>query len=180
MPDIEREEVGIIGGVAVLGLLWSFVAVPYLSSTPWFLNLYPLWAYLLYNIGWILAISVIFGGLVEFVVSEDFSVGETFRIGLSSWLGVSLIFDMLQPPLYLSTSGQILIPLGTSALENVAVDATAATLWQNLLGGFVYGQLFGVSSWFVLTYVVTPVIALVVMAFLLSPKKFVGLFEDAL
>lgn len=166
--------------MATFGLVWSFIIVPYISSAEWFTTLYPLWAYLLYNLGWITAISVVIGGVVEYSLSEDFSIEETFRIGVSSWLGISLVFDLLQPPLYLSTSGQVLIPLGGPALENTAVDAMFATLWQGALGNLVYTQVFGVSLWFVLTYAVTPVVALVVMALLLSPKKFIELVQDAI
>ncbi len=166
-----------MSGFGILGLLWAFIVTPILTSAPWFLFLNPVVAYLLYNVGWILLISAIFGGFVaHFLVSEG-NVVHMFRVGIATWIGFSFLFDMWQPPLYLSTGGQVLIPLGTAALENTAVDAMTAYVWQSILGNEVMLQYSGISLWFILTYVVTPVIALVVMALILKPKQFLKLLN---
>ena len=85
---------------------------------------------------------------------------------------------MWEPPLYLSIGGKVLIPLGTSSLENTAVDAMTAYVWRLVLGSSVLWQYMGTSLWFVLVYVTTPIIALFMMALILKPKAFIELLTN--
>jgi hypothetical protein len=175
MKASRKKQLGIIAGLLILGCVWAFLIVPYLTSQTWFLTLHPLAAYLLYNLGWILLVSVIFGGLISLAVAKENRMLSMFRVGLASWTGFSFVFDMLQPPLYLSTSGQVLIPMGTASLENVSVDGMTATIWQQLLS-LLQINLVGSWWWFVLTYVVTLIVAVLFMAAVLTPKSFVKMF----
>ena len=173
--EIERDEAILMSGFGILGLSWAFVVTPLLTSASWFVFLNPVAAYLLYNIGWILLISAVFGGFVAHFLIEEGNIIHMFRVGIATWIGFSFLFDMWQPPLYLSTRGQVLIPLGTQALENTAVDAMTAYVWQSFFGSIVQSEIFGISLWFVLTYVVTPALALIVMGLILKPKQFIEL-----
>jgi hypothetical protein len=175
--DLERREIIIIGGFLAFAFVWIFGVVPVLSSTPWFYDLNPIPAYFIYNLGFILLVAIVFGGLVSMLVFEESQVLGMVRVGLASWISFSWAFDMWMPGFYLSPSGQVVIPLGTAALENTTVDAMWATIWQGLLGNAVYVQVFGVSVWFILTYIVTPVMAIFLAALLLAPRKFVSLFH---
>jgi hypothetical protein len=142
------------------------------------LTLYSPFAYLLYNLGWVILLSVIFGAIVSLALYKQNRMGAMLRVGLASWAAFSGCFDLWQPPLYLSTSGHVLIPMGTAALENVSVDGMSATLWRQLFMVFSV-DLAGSSWWFILTYVATSLIAISAMVLLLSPKQFVRLFKGA-
>jgi len=180
MPDVEREEIITIAGFITFGVAWVVFVVPYLTSAAWFVGLNPIEGYLLYNIGWMLLISAIFGGLVSFLAFEEHHILGMLRIGIASWLFASFIFDNLQPPFYLSTTGEVLIPLGTSSLENTAVDAMLGYIWQFILGPYSQHQFLGLSLVFITTYMMTPILAILSMAFLLAPEKFMELFKNAL
>ena len=180
MPDVEREEAITVGAFAAFGTFWVVLAVPYLTSAPWFVNLNPISGYLLYNLGWIALVSAIFGGLVSFLAFEEHHILGMIRVGFASWLFASLIFDNLQPPFYLSTSGQVLIPLGTPALENTAVDAMLGYVWFHILGASAEIHVLGIALVFITTYMLTPIIAIILMALLLAPDKFIDLFEGSL
>jgi hypothetical protein len=174
-----KAEFGIIIGLLILGFFWAFIMVPYLTSQTWFLTLHPLFAYILYNIGWILLITVIFGGLVSVAIYKKNRLLNMVKWGSVSWICFSLVGDLWQPPLFLSPSGQVLIPLGGQNLESVAVDAMAATLWQQFFALFGV-KLQGSWLWFFFTYVVTSIIGILLMALILTPKQFVKLFSDYL
>lgn len=175
--ELHRRELVIIAGFLVFGLVWAFGVLPSLTTTPWFVALNPVAAYVLYNLGFIIIVSLVFGGMVSFFLGGENEIFDLIRTGLAGWLLFSGVFDLLQPPLYLSTSGQVLIPLGTASLENVAVDAMFAYVWRGALGNAVNISFLGVSLWFILVYLITPIIAILIAAILLAPRRFVSLFS---
>lgn len=176
---LRKTEILVVFGFALLGLLWSFLIVPAMTSQSWFLTLNPVPAYFAYNTGWILLVSMVFGGLVSHFAMSEGNIGHVFRVGIASWITFSFLFDMWQPPLYLSYGGLVLIPLGTPALENTAVDAMAAYVWHVILGNYVHIILFdGISLWFVLTYGATSAIAILVMVLILRPRQVIELLSS--
>jgi len=176
--ELDGREIAVIAGFTIIGVIWAFLVAPTLTSASWFVTLNPVAAYLLYNIGWILLISTVFGGFVAHFVIDEGNILHMFRVGVATWIGFSFLFDMWEPPLYLSVGGKVLIPLGTSSLENTAVDAMTAYVWRLVLGSRVLWQYMGTSLWFVLVYVITPIIALFMMALILKPKAFMELLTN--
>ena len=216
----------------MFGVGWAFLAVPALTSSAWFIALNPVLAYLVYNLGWFFLTTSIFGGLVAFLAFDKSRLVGMLKVGLSTWLFVSFVFDNFQPPFYLSPSGQVLIPLGTPALENEAVDAMLASVWGTvipnvpvsvnlylvaiavlaILGsmtglfirqrkkvketitgiGFLAVLLLGAAAYvagvpavqsvsllYIFVYPVSAFVAVIAMALLMAPKKFVSLFYQS-
>jgi hypothetical protein len=235
MQKARQSELILIVFFSVFGAAWAFFVVPYLTSSAWFIGLDPLSAYLLYNLGWFLLTTFLFGGLVAYLAFGKIRIADMLKVGVSTWLFVSLVFDNFQPPFYMSSAGQVLIPVGTAALENEAVDAMLAYVWGfivpnvqvniNLeLVSAVVVAVFGfltlyfaksnprshksvltasifiglgaltfvafavagvpvdtsVSLLYIFVYPVSSFIAVVVMALLLAPKRFVSLFYSAI
>jgi len=102
------------------------------------------------------------------ILGQHFNVIHGLKIGTVAFGVFSGIFDLIQPPLFLNSNGQVLIPLGTSSLESVAVDAFAASIF-----GAISPSVVGTPSLFYLTYLVTPLLVLVLAAFILTPKQFI-------
>ena len=219
----------------MFGVGWAFLAVPALTTSAWFVTLNPVAAYIIYNLGWFLLTTALFGGLVAFLAFDRSRLLGMVKVGLSSWLFVSFVFDNFQPPFYMSSTGQVLIPLGTPALENEAVDAMLAYVWgfvvPNVLvsvdlyevaavllavlggltlvfwrqkkgGGRMKGEVTGtgflavllmsalayavgipavqsVSLLYVFVYPISAFLAVVAMALLLAPKRFVNMFYQS-
>ena len=85
---------------------------------------------------------------------------------LAGFLVFSWVFDMIQPPLAWSTTGQLLIPVGTSSLENTAVD---------YMFGWIYMQVGIVGPLlYYMVYFVTPVIGIILAALIMTPKQFIS------
>ena len=232
MQSARKQELIIVAFFAIFGLAWAFLAVPYLTGSTWFITLNPVAAYLIYNLGWFFLVTTFFGGLVAFLALGRSRILGMVRVGLSSWLFISLVFDNFQPPFYMSPTGQVLIPVGTPALENEAVDAMLGYVWGlvipnvlvtvnlYLLAGLAFGILGGlyfffrskhkalassvvllsmvavlalsgiafaagtpavvsVSLLYVFIYPVSAFLAVLAMAVLLAPKKFVSLFYQS-
>lgn len=162
----------VLAGLAifgVFGVFWVFLILPIMTSNPSFYTLNPIIAYPLYNVGFIFlsvgAFGYLFGGIV---LGQRFNIINALKIGLVSFGLFSGVFDLIQPPLYLSPSGQVLIPLGTSSLESVAVDAAVAEIYKDLFPFVV-----GTPTWYYLTYLITPVIIILFSAIILTPKQFI-------
>src|SRR2546427_6943358 len=147
----------------IFGLIYVALVLPYLTTASWFFTLNPIAAYLLYNFGYIFILAGTFGFIVG-LAGGDADIDGLLKSGIAGFLLFSWIFDMWQPPLAWSLSGQLLIPAGTAALENVAVD-------------YIWGWIFlglGVppSILFYIVYGVVPILAIIFAGLLISPSKF--------
>lgn len=158
-----------LGSFVIFGLLWTFIVLPFIVSS-WFASLSPLIAYPFYSIGWILAISGGLGFLLHFSAHRIFNLPAALSAGFGSWLGVAFVYDLWAAPYYLSTTGQVLIPLGGQAGENVAVDSFAAVFWST-----IWPSIIGTPTWYTLTYFVTSMLAVFAMFlfWLIGPLLFV-------
>jgi len=157
----QDSDIAAFAGIIVFALIWIIIIVPNLTSTGWFTALNPIVQYLLYNVGFILLTTVIFGGIFSYVVEKEIDIIAMVRSGVASWLTFSFIIDMWQPPFYLSSAGQVLITQ-PSALPMTAIDAMMAYLW-GLLG--IAGSML-----FYFVYIVTPVIAALAIIGLFAPN----------
>lgn len=225
-----QQEVVVLVFFIIFGIGWAFLLVPYLGSLPWFYTMAPLPAYLLYNLGWFFIMTAFMGGFVAYLVLGKNRVLTMLKVGLSTWLLYSLVFDNWQPAFYLSPQGQVLLPVGTPALENTAVDAMLASVWGAvvpnemvtinfaLVDGVILAVLGILAYWYmrkgakgllmagaflgtlavsffaffvfktafmvsfsllyVFVYPVSSVLALIAMALILAPRKFIkAVFE---
>ncbi|MDE1854444.1 MAG: hypothetical protein KGI38_11955 [Thaumarchaeota archaeon] len=150
------------------GLLWALLVVPYMTGSAAFYTLDPLLAYPLYNLGFILLVSGLLGFPLSYVIDREPSIVNVLRAGTASWLSFSLIIDNLEPPFYLAPNGSVLIPTGTPALENVAVDSWLARIWSWVPNV----QIGGLGLLYIMVYVATPIIVVVLAALLLKPRAF--------
>jgi hypothetical protein len=153
-------------------LFWVFLVVPFLTYNKRFYTLNPIPAYFIYNLGFILFSAFFFNFLLNVFAGNaapHVNLSKAILIGIDGWLGLSFVFDLLQPAFYLSPSGHVLIPLGTSSLENTAVDAMVATAWSYVLPGVV-----NTHWWFFLTYVLTPFLVVLFIALVSAPKVFLA------
>jgi hypothetical protein len=171
---ISKSEGTIIASLLVFGILYVTIALPTLTTSQWFSQQTPLIQYLIFNIGFIAVTAIVFGLPYAHVTSKKFDVFGVLKSGIATWIGFSLVLDLLQPPLYVSPMGKITM-MDASGLPNTSIDATITYLWQTFANCpntiiNVFGQ--QVSTLFIAVYLVTPVLGAVVAAYLLEPKMF--------
>ena len=156
---------------AVLALIWGLIVNPFLQNSEWFINLNPVAAYILYNVGTYFLVTVIFGVPSAFVIKRKFKVkwSDILIGGLVAFLVFSNVFDMWQPPLAWSTNGTLLIPVASSSLENTAVDYMYGWIWQSLT--------LPVGLTYLFTYVLVPLFTLLTAALSYGQKEFFTLIK---
>lgn len=167
--NINKRELLTILLLAVFALLWVTVAIPFFMSSTWFQSLIPPGQYFLYSLGFIVAFILFFGFPLTYYFRKKLVTHDIFRVGLSAWAAESFVLDTWYPPFYVNPAGQILAIQG--ALSGTSVDGMISWCWQQLhVGG---------PALFYFTYLVAPVIVLVLLALALAPKQFIGLFTSA-
>jgi len=139
-------------------------------SSQWFTTLIPPYQYFLFNIGFMLLFITVVGIPIshELNHNKEIDLYKAVRIGFSSWIGLSCLYDLLQPPYYLDISGNIVLNV-PSALTGTAVDATLVWFWQQL---GVSGSLL-----FYFVYLITPLILIFAIVALLSGKQLINVFR---
>ena len=163
-------------GCFIIGIVWVIGIMPVLSTSGWFVNLDPLYAYPVYNIGFLFLTSGIFGGLINSLMYGRSNLTNAVKYSVASWLGFSMILDMWMAPYYMGVSSNVNYSLGSESLSNTSVDAFAAAVWKYVAPEQISLNLFGISVWFLLVYVATPILAFLVMIFLLKPSAVIGMF----
>lgn len=166
---ITWQDLLILAGVVGFAVLWIFVIIPIMSTGNWYYSLNPVLQYLLFNIGFLALITIFFGLPFALNSKSERKILKTFLYGLSSYIIISFIIDMWLPPYYLSPSGQILIT-SNAAFSYTAVDAMTSWLWN--AAGIVYGT----HAIYIMTYVITPIIAGVFSIILFRPEIILGAF----
>lgn len=160
-----RAVVIIVAVGALLALL-----IPFFQSSPDFLALNPVEQYLIWNAGVALLFTGFFGVLIATALKKKkrFTVGEILLNGLASFAVFSFVIDMVEPPYALNAMGEFIIPAGQT-LEGTSVDYMAAWMYQTAFG--VSGPLL-----FWLTYLVTPILAIIAFALVLGPKRLLKIY----
>jgi hypothetical protein len=163
---INQKETLTIALLGIFALLWVIVAIPFFMSSDWFQSLIPPGQYFLYSLGFMAAFILFFGMPLTWYFRRKFVTKDIIRVGLSAWAAESFILDMWYPPFYVNPAGQILAIQG--ALSGTSVDGMVSWCWQQLsIGG---------PALFYFTYLVAPFIVMVILALVLAPKQFIGLF----
>lgn len=165
----------------VVNLIWAFYMIPYVFDTAWFEGIYPFYQYLIVSIGGqllgtFLAGPLIIGGFVYYAFDRSNLLRE-MMVGLAGWTFWSLFVDeTLAGPFYEAPNGTILIPLGTNAQEAQSSDGAFGQLWNDLGIRYVHnggGMLLGYSWNYIFTYVVVPMLGIVIALLLaVGPELF--------
>lgn len=145
------------------GAIYVGLIIPYLIGSAWFSDLNPVVAYMIWNLGWVFVFAGIFGIVVGFI-GGDADIMGLITSGVSGFLLFSWVFDMWQGPYYIAPSGQVLLPLATTPLENTAVDGVFGWLFEQvgIHGPLEYYAVYGLI----------PVVGIVIALLLLTPKQF--------
>lgn len=160
-------ELLLLGLIATFASIWVLIITPNLEQSSYFYNLNPIFQYLLFNTGFILLSIIIINVPYKLIADEEFDFLINLKLGISGWLIFSFIFDLWQPPNYLSPLGQILIP-AQAALPNTAVDAMVTYVWSSIISPNIFVN--GISLLYIFVYFVTPIIAVISMIMLLKPS----------
>jgi len=152
------------------GLVWMLGVVPSMMNSTGWTTLNPPEQYIVYNFGLFLIITVFFGGMVSFLMHRKLHLLTMLLNGLAGMLFFSFVLDMFEPPFALNSSGQFLIPTGAT-ISGAAVDWMTAWSWQTTLG--IHGPLL-----YDFTYIVTPILAVIVTVLLLGANRFLKFFQE--
>jgi len=171
---IDKGERNFLIALFIFALVDTLVAVPLITSSSFFVNLSPLFAYPLYNIGFI-AISVLtFGTLLAVLMHKKYDIKTGLIEGISVWIGFSWIFDLWQPPFYIDNLAHVIIDGGATA-SNTAVDAfwySVFNLIPQLKEIIIPTPFMNFSLVYLLIYGAVPVGAVFILAIVLSEGKF--------
>lgn len=169
MEEPQRDEFVLLGLLAIFAAFWVFLVEPYLGTSQIFLGLNPVVQYVIFNVGFIIFAIVIINIPYLLTFHEHIGFFRMLRIGFAGWLLFSFIFDLWQPPYFLSPSGQILITI-QQALPNTAVDAMLTWIWSQIIPNIIIVN--GLSLLYLFVYGITPVLATLAMIFILKPNAF--------
>lgn len=178
MPELlNRKELVIIGSFALLAFIWSVLFIPFLSNSIWFKGQIPPIQFVLYESGFMIGFVSVLGIPLSYMVHKYIQrkhatrlmlTIDALKIGLSAWLGISIVYDLIEPPFYLSQAGAVLLN-NPNALTGTAIDATLAWSWQSI--GFSGPLLY------YMVYLVTPILLISVIALVFTWKKFIKLLS---
>ena len=163
---VTRSELYLFLFLTIFSIFWISFVTPLLTKSDQFARLNPVVQYLTYNIGLMMLTIVMINLPYKFVMNRPIDLKDMIKVGIMGWLLFSLIFDMFQPPYYLSTTGQILIT-SQQALPNTAIDAVFTYLWSFLIPPNIF--IHGLSLLYISVYLFSPVITVAVMIILFKP-----------
>jgi len=175
VPDfkITRDEWIAIGSLSSFAFVWIIFIAPRLMLSAWFLNLIPPLQYSLYNFGVMLFTFVVLGTPMSYTLKHEINLKGVIRGGLTSWLFVSFVIDMFEPPYIIGPDGTMLIT-NMESLVGTSPDYTVywfyTSFFKNIEKVFVNLPFSGSSSLlFILIYFFSPIIAVIIMALVLKP-----------
>lgn len=188
----EPGEIKALIGLLVFSIAYIAFAIPLITSNEWFVSLSPIFAYPIYNVGFILLVILTFG-LVFSILKHKYSIKEAFKNGIISWISFSFILDVLQAPFFINLQGETVITNAQSGV-NTAVDAFWVTIFRTILPSVQTIQFptinpdilthFGTaplivnaSFLFVLVYGVIPILSLLIAAYFLTEGEFLKVFN---
>ena len=169
MEEPARDEFVLLGLLGVFAAIWITIIQPYLSQSQIFANLNPVLQYILFNVGFIMFAIIMINIPYLLAYKEHIGLSRMLRVGFAGWLLFSFIFDLWQPPYFLSSTGQVLITV-QQALPNTAVDAMLSWVWGFIISPSI--MIDGLSLLYIAVYGFTPVIATLAMIFILKPDAF--------
>ena len=152
----------------VFGFFWMLVVVPFLIASPEFSLLNPIWQHSLYILGVYPIITAIFGIPLGLLANGPPLI-RIMQGGAASAISFDWVVDMMVGPNFLSPQGHIVIT-NPASLPGTAVDAMFAFIWSS-----IFPSIVDTSTLYIMVYVVTPMLGLLLAAFILKPRAFFGL-----
>ena len=171
--EISRDEWIAIISIAIFAFIWMLFVAPILMLSDSFLSLIPPVQYILYNFGVMLFTFVFLGTPLSCTLKHRVDFKGVIRGGLTSWLFVSFVIDMWEPPYIVGPDGTMLIT-NMESLAGTSPDYTVywfyTTIFHNIEKVFVTLPFSGnCSLLFMSIYFVSPIIAVIIMSFILKP-----------
>ena len=154
---------------AVFGLAWMTVVVPGLMDSSSWTEMTPVGQFIVYNIGLFFILTVFFGGMVSWLLHKRLSILAMLVNGLAGFMFFSFVLDMFEPPFVLNHAGEFIIQNGDT-LSGAAVDYMTAWVWQGI---GIHGTML-----YNFTYIVTPILAVIVTVLLLGANRFLKFFQE--
>jgi hypothetical protein len=179
--EISRDEWIAIGTITGFAFFWMLLIIPHLMVSNWFIKLIPPLQYVLYNIGFMLLIFIVFGTPMSALIKHKINKVGVIKGGVASTLFL-IMLDLWEPPFLIAPdTGQLLLT-NLESLVGTSVDYTAFWIYSNLfpmiINSFINFPFFGrLSMLFVLIYFLTPIILAFIMALLLKPGMFRKLWD---
>lgn len=170
---ITRDEWIAIISLSLFAFVWMLFVAPRLMYSSFFLDLIPPIQYILYNFGVMIFTFVVLGTPLSYTLKHKIDFRGVIRGGLTSWLFVSFVIDMWEPPYIIAPSGTMLIT-NMESLAGTSPDYTFywlyTTLFPNIKNTFLnipFSE--SCSMLFVAIYFLSPVLAVILMALVLKP-----------
>lgn len=170
LPKLEEWQ--IILWLALFSFIWIFFVIPFLTSSEIYLSQNPIIQYFLYNLGFMSLTTATFGLVLTIWEENRINLTKLIKNGIASWLGVSFIFDLWQPPFYIDLLGNPVYSTEASSLANTTIDGALVFFYNSILPNAKDIVFINISLLYILVYIVTPILALILMALLLSTSKF--------
>ena len=170
---ITRDEWIAIFSLSAFAFIWMLFIAPQLMYSTWFLSLIPPIQYFLYNFGVMIFTFVVLGTPLSYTLKHHVDFRGVIRGGLTSWLFVSFVIDMWEPPYIIAPNGVMLIT-NMESLAGTSPDYTFywfyTTFFKNIEKVYVNIPFSGnCSLLFISIYFLSPIIAVLVMALVLKP-----------
>lgn len=171
--EISRDEWIAIGSLSAFAFIWMLFIAPFLMTSSWFLNLIPPVQYFMYNFGVMIFTFVVLGTPLSYTLKHHVDIKGVIRGGLTSWLFVSFVIDTFEPPYIVGPNGAMLIT-NMESLCGTSPDYTLYWIYTTLFPGiknvFVNLPFSGSCSLlFFAIYLLSPILAVIIMAFILKP-----------
>lgn len=175
VPDfkITKDEWIAIISLSLFAFIWMLFIAPRLMYSDFFLNLIPPLQYILYNFGVMIFTFVVLGTPLSYTLKHKVDFKGVIKGGLTSWLFVSFVIDMWEPPYIIAPDGNMLIT-NMESLAGTSPDYTFywfyTTLFPNIKNIFVNVPFSASCSMlFLAIYFLSPILAVLVMALVLKP-----------
>jgi hypothetical protein len=171
--EISKDEWVAIASITTFAFIWMLFIAPRLMYSNFFLSLIPPIQYLLYNFGVMMFTFIVLGVPLSYTLKHRIDVRGVMRGGITSWLFVSFVIDMWEPPYIIAPDGTMLLT-NMESLVGTSPDYTLywfyTTFFKNIEKVFVTLPFSGhCSMLFILMYFLSPVFAVIFMAFILKP-----------
>ena len=170
---ITRDEWIAIFSLSAFAFIWMLFIAPQLMYSTWFLSLIPPIQYFLYNFGVMIFTFVVLGTPLSYTLKHHVDFRGVVRGGLTSWLFVSFVIDIWEPPYIIAPNGTMLIT-NMESLVGTSPDYTFywfyTTFFKNIEKVYVSIPFSGnCSLLFISIYFLSPIIAVLLMALVLKP-----------
>ncbi|MDI6826467.1 MAG: hypothetical protein QMD36_04745 [Candidatus Aenigmarchaeota archaeon] len=170
---ITKQEWIAIVNITAFAFIWMLFIAPQLMYSDFFLSLTPPLQYFLYNFGIMLFTFIVLGIPLSYTMKHHVDLKGVIRGGLTSWLFVSFVIDMLEPPYIIAPDGKMLLT-NMESLVGTSPDYTLhwfyTTLFPNIENIFIVLPFSGdCSLLFISIYFLSPVFVVIIMALLLKP-----------